>query len=44
MYGSVVVITMLLLRVVIPVGLMLWVGEAARRRDLAEIHRVPGQA
>ncbi len=44
MYGTVVVFTMLLLRVVIPVGLVLWAGEAARRRDLAELRRISGQA
>ncbi len=44
MYGSVVVFTMLLLRVIIPVSLVLWAGEAARRRDLAKLHRIPGQA
>ncbi len=43
MYGSLVVFTMLLLRVVIPVALVLWAGEAARRRDLAEIRRITGQ-
>jgi hypothetical protein len=44
MYGSLVVLTMLLLRVVIPVGLVLWAGEAVRRRDLAEMRRISGQA
>lgn len=44
MYGSLVVITMLLLRVIIPVGLVLWAGEAARRRDLAHFRRISGQA
>ena len=44
MYGSLVVFTMLVLRVVIPVGLVMWAGEAARRRDLAEMRRISGQA
>ncbi len=44
MFGSVVVFTMLLLRVVIPVGLVLWAGEAARRHDVAEIRRISAQA
>ncbi len=44
MYGSVVIFTMLVLRVIIPVGLVLWAGEMARRRDLTEIRRVSGQA
>ncbi len=34
-----VIITMLVLRVIFPVGLLLWIGEAQRRRNLAHFHR-----
>lgn len=39
MFGTGVVLAMLLLRVVIPVVLLLWVGETIRRRDLAGLRR-----
>ncbi len=32
MYGPEVMLVMLLLRLVIPVGLLLWIGEGTRRR------------
>ncbi len=44
MYGTLVVVTMLVLRVVIPVSLVLWAGETARRHELAEVRRISGQA
>lgn len=44
MYGTLVVATLLVLRVIIPVGLMLWAGEAVRRRDLAALRKLSGQA
>lgn len=34
-----VLLIMLVLRVVIPVGLLLWIGENERRRHLADFHR-----
>ncbi len=39
MYGSEVMLVMLLLRVVVPVGLLLWIGESARRRNTASFRR-----
>ncbi len=39
MFGTGVVLAMLVLRVIIPVGLLLWVGETVRRRDLAALRR-----
>ncbi len=39
MFGAGVVFVMLLLRVVIPVALLLWVGEAIRRREVAGLRR-----
>ncbi len=32
MYGSEVMLVMLLLRLVLPVSLLLWIGESTRRR------------
>lgn len=43
MYGPEVILIMLVLRVVIPVGLLLWVGEIARRRNLANFQRMSNQ-
>ncbi len=34
-----ILVTMLLLRLIIPLGLLLWIGEIARRRQLASLHR-----
>jgi len=34
-----IVVTMLLLRFIIPLGLLLLIGEIARRRQLAQFHR-----
>ncbi len=42
MFGAEVVVTMLVLRVIIPVGLLLWVGETVRRRNVAEFRRLSG--
>lgn len=39
MYATEVFVTMLLLRLIIPLGLLLWIGEIARRRQLASLHR-----
>ncbi len=39
MYGTGVMLVMLLLRVVVPVGLLLWIGETARRRNVAGFRR-----
>lgn len=44
MYGTLVVVTMLVLRVIVPIGLVLWAGEAIHRRDVASFRRVSGQA
>ncbi len=38
MYGPEVMLVMLLLRLVIPLGLLLWIGEETRRRR-ASFHR-----
>jgi hypothetical protein len=38
-----ILVTMLLLRLIIPLGLLLWIGEIARRRQLAQFHRSTGQ-
>jgi hypothetical protein len=34
-----IMLVMLVVRVVIPVGLLLWVGESARRRRLGDLHQ-----
>ncbi len=34
-----VLITMLVLRVIFPVGLLFWIGEAQRRRNLTPFRR-----
>lgn len=34
-----IMLVMLVVRVVIPVGLLLWVGEGARRRRLGDLHQ-----
>ncbi len=44
MFGTTVIVVMLLLRLVIPVGLLLWVGESVRRRYPAAFDRRPSQA
>lgn len=44
MYGTEVMLVMLLLRLVVPVGLLLWVGETIRRRQLVDFNRAAGQA
>lgn len=44
MYGTAVVIILLVLRVVIPVGLLLWMGEIARQRQPLDLNRTSGQA
>jgi hypothetical protein len=44
MYGTLVVFTILVLRVVIPVVLLLWLGEVARRRSLSNFGRMASQA
>ncbi len=44
MYGTAVVTILLVLRVVIPVGLLLWIGEIARRREPIDWNRASGQA
>ena len=43
MYGAEVILVMLVLRLVIPVGLLLWVGEIARRRNPANFERMSNQ-
>jgi hypothetical protein len=40
MNGSEIILVMFLARLVIPVGLMLWIGEAARRREMADFRRM----
>jgi hypothetical protein len=40
MNGSEVILILFLARLVVPVGLMLWIGEAARRRQLADYRRM----
>ena len=44
MFGSEVMLIMVLLRLVIPIGLLLWLGEVARRRERTEFRRISGQA
>jgi hypothetical protein len=43
MYGTAVILIMLVLRVVIPVGLLLCVGEIARRRNPGNFHPISSQ-
>jgi hypothetical protein len=43
MYGIAVILVMLVLRVVIPIGLLLWIGEIARRHDLNNFQRMSSQ-
>jgi hypothetical protein len=40
MNGPEVILIMFLARLIIPVGLMLWIGETARRRELADYRRM----
>ena len=35
MYGPEIMLVMLFLRLVVPVGLLLWIGEVARRHGAA---------
>ncbi len=44
MYGIGVMLVMLVLRVVIPVGLLLWIGEKIRQRQLPGSHPMPSRA
>ncbi len=44
MYGTEVVLALLLLRLVIPLSLLLWLGEGIRRRQLDDLRRISGQA
>ncbi len=37
MYATEVLLTMLVLRVIVPVGLLLWLGENERRRRLGHL-------
>lgn len=39
MNGPEIVLVMLVLRVIIPVGLLLWIGENQRRRQFANFHQ-----
>ncbi len=39
MYGPEVMLIMLVLRLVVPVGLLLWIGEGARRHQVASLRR-----
>ena len=43
MYGPEVMLIMLILRLIVPIGLLLWAGEAAQRRNLVEIRRSSGR-
>ncbi len=43
MYASEVLLTMLVLRVAIPVGLLLWIGENYRRHQIAGLNRSAGR-
>ncbi len=40
MFGTEVMLVMFLLRVAIPVGLLLWIGETVQRRRLAKFDRI----
>lgn len=42
MYGTELLAILLVLRVVIPVGLLLWFGEMARRRESLDFNQTPG--
>ena len=42
MNATEILLVMFLLRVVLPVSLLLWIGEKAHQRQLANLHRVPG--
>lgn len=42
MNAPVVMLILLLVRLVIPFGLLLWVGENVQRRRLADFHRMAG--
>jgi hypothetical protein len=37
-----VLLSMVVLRLVLPLGLLLWIGENARRRQLTDLHRLAG--
>ncbi len=38
MYGPEVMLVMFLLRLVVPFGLILWIGESVRRRQPNRLH------
>ncbi len=44
MFGAAVMLIMLVLRVVIPLGLLLWLGERVRRHQPTDFHQMTGQA
>ncbi|HEX8991709.1 MAG TPA: hypothetical protein VF784_08515 [Anaerolineales bacterium] len=44
MYGTAVITILLVLRVLIPIGLLLCLGEMARPRQPIDLNRASGQA
>ncbi len=42
MNATEVILILLLVRLVIPFGLLLWIGENVQRRRLADLHRMAG--
>jgi len=40
MYGPEILLVMFVLRLVVPVGLMLWLGETVRRRQFNRLHGI----
>ncbi len=44
MYGTEVIVAMLLLRLVIPASLLLWIGEVIQQHQDADFHRTSHQA
>ena len=35
MFGVEVVLTLIILRIILPIGLVLWLGERVRQRDIS---------
>lgn len=44
MYGTLIFTILLVLRVVVPLGLLLWLGEISQRREPIDFNRASGQA
>ncbi len=40
MNATEILVILILLRLVVPFGLLLWVGESVQRRQLTHLHRI----